>query len=199
METHTKVFVADTNYTLIMRLRQNVIRAGLRNISLAYSKIALSDVAKKLALGTRPQARAGARTHTHRLERSGSTPHGCTTLGRGLTPPTAACPSVPADHPEDMESIAAKAIRDGVIDATVDHAAGVLLSKEATDVYSTLEPQAAFHKRITFCLHIHNDAVKAMSYPPDAHKDELPDAETIKERQREEQELADALAEEDYE
>ena len=50
METHAKVFVADTNHTLIMRLRQNVIRAGLRNISLAYSKIALTDVAQKLAL-----------------------------------------------------------------------------------------------------------------------------------------------------
>lgn len=36
-----------------------------------------------------------------------------------------------------------------------------------------------------------------MSYPPDAHKGELPDAEAIKERQREEQELAEALAEED--
>jgi len=152
MEKHASIFIADTNYTLIMRLRQNVIRAGLRNISVAYSKIALSDVAAKLAL----------------------------------------------DHPEDMESIVAKAIRDGVIDATIDHAAGVLVSKEGHDVYSTLEPQAAFHKRITFCLNIHNDAVKAMAYPPDAHKDELPDAETIKERQREEQELAEALAEEDY-
>ena len=93
----------------------------------------------------------------------------------------------------------AQAIRDGVIDATVDHAGGILVSNEAHDVYSTLEPRAAFHKRITFCLNIHNDAVKAMSYPPDAHKDELPDAEAIKERQREEQELAEALAEEDYE
>ena len=36
-----------------------------------------------------------------------------------------------------------------------------------------------------------------MSYPFDAHKDQLPDAETIKERQREEQELAQSLAEED--
>ena len=70
--------------------------------------------------------------------------------------------------------------RGGVIDATIDHAAAVLVSKEAHDAYSTLEPQAAFHKRITFCLNIHNDAVKAMSYPPDAHKDELPDAETLK-------------------
>ena len=153
MEKHAATFIADTNYTLIIRLRQNVIRAGLRNISLAYSRISLADIASKLAL----------------------------------------------DHPEDMESIAAKAIRDGVIEATVDHAAGVLISKEATDVYSTLEPQAAFHKRITFCLNVHNDAVKAMSYPPDAHKGELPDAEAIKQRQLEEQELAEALAEEDYE
>ena len=101
------------------------------------------------------------------------------------------------DNPADMEPIAAKAIRDGVIDATIDHANGVLLSKESHDVYSTLEPQAAFHKRVLFCLNLHNDAVKAMSYPPDAHKNELPDADTIKERQREEQELAQSLAEED--
>jgi len=135
----------------VVRLRQNVIRAGLRNISLSYSKISLADAAAKLAL----------------------------------------------DHPEDMESIAAKAIRDGVIDASLDHSSGVLISKEGHDAYRTLEPQAAFHKRITFCLNLHNDTVKAMSYPPDAHKGELPDADTIKERQREEQELAEALAEED--
>ena len=80
-----------------------------------------------------------------------------------------------------------------------DHERGVLLSQPMHDVYSTLEPQAAFHKRITFCLNVHNDAVKAMSYPPDAHKGELADAEVIKQRQLEEQELAEALAEEDYE
>mmetsp|Transcript_2438 Transcript_2438/g.7462 ORF Transcript_2438/g.7462 Transcript_2438/m.7462 type:complete len:128 (-) Transcript_2438:327-710(-) len=75
--------------------------------------------------------------------------------------------------------------------------AGVLISSGSADTYSTLEPQAAYHKRITFCLNLHNDAVKAMSYPPDAHKGDLPDADAIKERQREEQELAEALAEED--
>lgn len=74
------------------------------------------------------------------------------------------------DHPDDMESIAAKAIRDGVIDASIDHNTGVLISCGAHDTYSTLEPQAAFHKRIVFCLNLHNDAVKAMTYPPDAHK-----------------------------
>jgi len=151
MDAHAALFTADGNYTLVMRLRQNVIRAGLRNISLAYSRISLVDVAAKLHL----------------------------------------------DHVEDMEPIAAKAIRDGVIDATLDHSAAVLLSQESHDVYSTLEPQAAFHKRITFCLNVHNDAVKAMSYPPDAHKGSLEDAETMKERQREEQELAQSLAEED--
>ena len=72
-----------------------------------------------------------------------------------------------------MESIAAKAIRDGVLDATIDHATGTLVSKEQGDVYATLEPGAAFHKRITFCLNLHNDAVKAMSYPFDAHKDQV--------------------------
>ena len=68
MEAHGDVYHADGNYTLVMRLRQNVIRAGLRNIAVAYSRISLADVAKKLGL----------------------------------------------DHPEDMEPIAAKAIRDGV-------------------------------------------------------------------------------------
>ena len=103
------------------------------------------------------------------------------------------------DHPEDMESIAAKAIRDGVLDATIEHATATLVSQEQGDVYATLEPGAAFHKRITFCLNVHNDAVRAMSYPPDSHKDELPDAETLKERQREEQELVAELAEEEEE
>lgn len=83
--------------------------------------------------------------------------------------------------------------------------------------------QAAFHKRITFCLNVHNDAVKAMSYPDDGHKgeqdpDEVRDCAKllrfspwrvhtgpppphhwqVLERQREEEELAQQLAEDDY-
>ena len=53
-----------------------------------------------------------------------------------------------------------QAIKDGVIDAYLDHARGALVSKETTDVYSTSEPQQAFHKRISFCLDVHNEAVK---------------------------------------
>ena len=97
-----------------------------------------------------------------------------------------------------MECIVAKAVRDGVIDAEIDHAAGVLISKEVDDLYATLEPQLAFHKRTSFCLNVHNDAVKAMSFPPDAHKGDLEQEEAKrKERLREEAELAQSLAEED--
>ena len=58
-----------------------------------------------------------------------------------------------------------KAIRDGVIDATLDHEEGSMKSAETLDVYSTNEPQAAFHQRISFCLSLHNESVKALRFP----------------------------------
>lgn len=67
------------------------------------------------------------------------------------------------------EYICAKAIRDGVIEAKIDHEQGYLTSHELVDIYSTEEPQNAFHKRIAFCLDIHNEAVKSMRYPPESH------------------------------
>lgn len=54
----------------------------------------------------------------------------------------------------------AQAIRDGVIEATIDHEKGYVQSKETSDIYSTGEPMAAFHQRISFCLDIHNQSVK---------------------------------------
>lgn len=42
---------------------------------------------------------------------------------------------------DDAEYIAAKAIRDGALDAVVDHAGGFLATREVTDLYSTNEPQ----------------------------------------------------------
>ena len=48
-ERYAAVFAADKTANLIVRLRRNVIRTGLRHISLAYSRISLSDVAAKLA------------------------------------------------------------------------------------------------------------------------------------------------------
>ncbi|KAL6214075.1 hypothetical protein ACLB2K_013513 [Fragaria x ananassa] len=147
------VFSSDGTHNLIVRLRHNVIRTGLRNISISYSRISLADVAKKLRLDS----------------------------------PT------PVD---DAESIVAKAIRDGAIDATLDHANGYMVSKETGDIYSTNEPQAAFDTRIAFCLNLHNDAVRALRFPPNSHK-EKESAEKRRERQQQEQELAKHIAEED--
>lgn len=41
---------------LILRLRHNVIKTGLRAIALSYSRISLADVAAKLTLGSREDA-----------------------------------------------------------------------------------------------------------------------------------------------
>lgn len=143
-------FTADRTHNLIVRLRHNVIRTGLRNISISYSRISLADVAKKLRL----------------------------------------------ESVADAESIVSKAIRDGAIEATLDHANGSMVSKETGDIYSTNEPQTAFDTRIAFCLNLHNEAVRALRFPPNSHK-EKESAEKRRERQQQEQELAKHIAEED--
>ncbi|RWV98412.1 hypothetical protein GW17_00038746, partial [Ensete ventricosum] len=146
-------FSSDRTHNLIVRLRHNVIRTGLRNISISYSRISLADIARKLRLDS---------------------------------------PNPVAD----AESIVAKAIRDGAIDATIDHANGWVVSKETGDVYSTNEPQIAFNSRIAFCLNMHNEAVRALRFPPNSNK-EKESEETRRERQQQEQELAKHIAEED--
>ncbi|PKA60400.1 putative 26S proteasome non-ATPase regulatory subunit 3 [Apostasia shenzhenica] len=152
-EKFSSTFSSDRTNNLIVRLRHNVIRTGLRNISISYSRISLSDVAKKLRLDS-------------------------------------------SNPVADAESIVAKAIRDGAIDATIDHASRWMLSKETGDIYSTNEPQIAFHSRIAFCLNMHNEAVKALRFPPNSHK-EKESAEKRRERQQQEQELAKHIAEDD--
>ncbi|CAI0468824.1 unnamed protein product [Linum tenue] len=152
-EKFSATFSVDRTHNLIVRLRHNVIRTGLRNISISYSRISLADVAKKLRLDS---------------------------------------PNPVAD----AESIVSKAIRDGAIDATIDHAKGWMVSKETGDIYSTNEPQMAFNSRIAFCLNMHNEAVRALRFPPNSHK-EKEIAEKRRERQQQEQELAKHIAEED--
>ncbi|CAG8671298.1 10588_t:CDS:10 [Acaulospora morrowiae] len=143
---YNEVFRADKTYTLILRLRHNVIKTGIRMISLSYSRISLRDICLKLHL----------------------------------------------DSEKDAEYIVAKAIRDGVIDATIDHEKGFMKSKENVDIYSTNEPQYAFNQRIRFCLNLHNESVKAMRFPLNAHRKELASAEALRERERE---LAKEIAE----
>nr|XP_023918081.1 probable 26S proteasome non-ATPase regulatory subunit 3 [Quercus suber] len=152
-EKFSDTFNSDRTHNLIVRLRHNVIRTGLRNISISYSRISLVDVAKKLRLDS-------------------------------------------ANPVADAESIVSKAIRDGAIDATIDHANGWMVSKETGDIYSTNEPQFAFNSRVAFCLNMHNEAVRALRFPPNSHK-EKESAEKRRERQQQEQELAKHIAEED--
>jgi 26S proteasome regulatory subunit N3 len=152
-EKFAATFSADRTHNLIVRLRHNVIRTGLRNISISYFRISLADVAEKLRL-------------------------------KSLNPVA------------DAESLLAKAISDGAVDATLDHANGWMVSKETGDIYSTNEPQIAFNSRIAFCLNMHNEAVRALQFPPNTHKEEG-SAEKRRERQQQEQELAKHIAEED--
>nr|QBH73731.1 26S proteasome regulatory subunit S3 [Thermobia domestica] len=151
LENFGTQFQSDYTFTLILRLRHNVIKTAIRSISLSYSRISLNDISKKLML----------------------------------------------DSPEDAEFIVAKAIRDGVIEATLDHERAYMQSKETTDIYCTREPQLAFHQRITFCLDIHNQSVKAMRYPPKSYNKDLESAEERREREQQDLELAKEMAEED--
>ncbi|KAE9555614.1 hypothetical protein FO519_001192 [Halicephalobus sp. NKZ332] len=50
VENFKPVFTADETITLIVRLRQNVIKTAIRQISLAYSRIFVKDIAKKLGM-----------------------------------------------------------------------------------------------------------------------------------------------------
>jgi 26S proteasome regulatory subunit N3 len=119
----TPVFRRDGTHTLVMRLRQNVIRTGIRRLSLSYEQSA--------------------------------------------------------------EYIVAKAIRDGVIEASIDHERGFMQTKQAGDVYATREPAEAFHDRIKACLALHDECVRAMRFPMHQHRLELKNAQEARERERE--------------
>lgn len=114
VQKHSATFRRDGTYTLILRLRQNVIKTGIRTMSLSYSRIRLRDIVLKLGLKSE----------------------------------------------ESAEYIVGKAIRDDVIEATLDHEDGYMKSKEAGDVYATREPGDAFHDRISACLALHDESVK---------------------------------------
>lgn len=136
---HHDRFLQDQVLVLVQRLRHNVIKAGIRSISIAYSRISLRDICLKLLL----------------------------------------------DSEEDAEYIVAKAIRDGVIDATIDHEKGFVKSAEVQNVYSTSDPQHAFDKRIAFCLNLYNESVRSMRYPGGDHRKELANAVEAIKRERE--------------
>ena len=51
VELHGKTYARDGLAHLVQRLRRNVIRAGVRRVATAYSRISLVDVAAKIGLG----------------------------------------------------------------------------------------------------------------------------------------------------
>ena len=69
------------------------------------------------------------------------------------------CLRLGLESEESAEYIVAKAIRDGVIEATLDHERGYMKSKDVGDVYATREPGDAFHERIQACLTLHDESV----------------------------------------
>jgi 26S proteasome regulatory subunit N3 len=86
---------------------------------------------------------------------------------------------------QDAAGVVAKCIVDGVIDATIDYDNQYVSSQQKHDLYSTSEPQKAFHKRIAFCLQMHNDTVKAMAYPDESDNKDSEDPELRREREKE--------------
>ncbi|CAM9997712.1 unnamed protein product [Pylaiella littoralis] len=106
------------------------------------------------------------------------------------------CEKVKLETVQSAEFVCSKAIRDGVIDAVIDHENGWIQSQDVVDVYATDEPQQAFHKRITFCLDVHNEAVRAMRYPPNAYKKELDKARPDLEDEKTDEELAQEIEDE---
>merc|ERR1711920_182648 len=104
------------------------------------------------------------------------------------------CTKLGLETPKDAAGVVAKAVVDGVIDATIDHDQQFLTSKSRSDLYASVEPQKALHKRISWCLQMHNDTVKAMAYPDD----DIKDAEKAEaRREREKRELAEVDDEDD--
>ena len=80
------------------------------------------------------------------------------------------CVKLHLDSEEDTEYIVAKAIKDGVIDATIDHAGGYMQSRVARNLYETDEPARQFNRRVDHCTGLFNETVRAMRYPPNAHR-----------------------------
>ena len=68
------------------------------------------------------------------------------------------------ENEKETEYIIAKAIRDGVFLATINHEEGYFQSKEIKDIYSTFEPQRSYQSRILFLNNIFIESQKSMKY-----------------------------------
>jgi len=94
------------------------------------------------------------------------------------------CSKLGLESEQDAAGVVAKAIVDGVIDATIDYDNQCVKSQQKHNIYASCEPQKAFHKRIAFCLQMHNDTVKAMAYPDENDNKDEEDPEKRREREK---------------
>lgn len=117
-EHHTS-FHADRTDSLVSRLHQNVLRAGLKRLAAAYIRVPLAEVCTKLGL-----------------------------------------PSV-----DDAEFVILKAIKEGVINATVDHSHQFMECKPSTNTYYTSQPHSDLHHRIQGAQALYKHSMMAMRYP----------------------------------
>ena len=65
---------------------------------------------------------------------------------------------------KETEYIIAKAIRNGVFLATINHEQGFVQSKEIKDIYSTFEPQRSYQSWILFLNNIFVESQRSMKY-----------------------------------
>ncbi|KAG0661338.1 26S proteasome non-ATPase regulatory subunit [Monosporozyma unispora] len=119
-----KQLIKDDNYQLCVRLRSNVIKTGIRIISLTYKKISLKDICLKLSL----------------------------------------------DSEQTVEYMVSRSIRDGVIEANINHKDGYIETTEILNIYNTRDPQRVFDERIKFVNQLHDESMLAMRYPDDKKK-----------------------------
>ena len=68
------------------------------------------------------------------------------------------------ENEKETEYIIAKAIRDGVFLASINHEEGYIQSKEIKDIYSIFEPQRSYQSRILFLNNIFVESQKSMKY-----------------------------------
>ena len=94
---------------------------------------------------------------------------------------------------EETEQIVAKAIRDGVIEAVINHDTQSVSSLPLLDVYASNEPQSMLHKRVKFCMDLRNDAMRALVFPPKEDKRDFGDLD--EERSTKDEDLLASLLE----
>ena len=87
----------------------------------------------------------------------------------------------------EAQTLCAKAVRDGVIDAVLDADEGSLRSREVEDEYKTTAPAEAFHRRIQFLLDVNREAMLNMQYPAEAYQKDLEEVKKMQQEAEEEE------------